>query len=189
MGSDGSVAATVITVKSETPQPQAEGEGVVTALVGGGVVPVAPVHDRRIHHHVDPHRRSSSAEAVRTSHRGRKLGVRGTMTGEKAGDGVVDHVSSNLGSRPRRCSSAARAPNIVPGAQHVPGRITGDHTARRVPRLRSGADAFPLGSRACARESFFIVLALLCAMTLTAAAAPHLRLFRPSRSASSGSSR
>jgi uncharacterized protein DUF5666 len=83
MGSDGSVAATLITVKSETTQPQAEGEGVVTALVGGTSCPSLQftIGEYTITLTASTQFSGGSCTDVAS---GRKLGVRGTMTGEKA---------------------------------------------------------------------------------------------------------
>jgi hypothetical protein len=84
MGSDGSVAATVITVKNETPrpEPEVEGEGFVTALVGGTSCPSLQFKISEYTITLTASTQFSGGTCTDIA-AGKKLRVRGTMTGEK----------------------------------------------------------------------------------------------------------
>jgi hypothetical protein len=85
MGSDNSVSATVITVKSEErrPEPEAEGEGLVTALVDGASCPSLRFRISEYTITLTPSTQFNGGTCSDIA-AGRKLGVRGTITGERA---------------------------------------------------------------------------------------------------------
>jgi hypothetical protein len=85
MGSDGSVAATVITVKRDEPRPapEAEGEGFVTALVDGASCPSLQFKISEYTITLTATTQFSGGVCADIA-AGRKLGVRGTMTGDKS---------------------------------------------------------------------------------------------------------
>jgi hypothetical protein len=84
VNADGSVTASVISVKSETPrpEPEAEGEGFVTGLVAGTACPALQFQISEYTITV-----SASTQFVgggcSSIALGKRVGVRGTMTGAK----------------------------------------------------------------------------------------------------------
>jgi Domain of unknown function (DUF5666) len=84
LASDSSVSASVLTVTpGSSPQPQAEGEGVVTALVDGTACPALQmkIGEYTISLTASTQFVGGSCADVAI---GKRLGVRGTMTGDKA---------------------------------------------------------------------------------------------------------